>query len=197
MPIGNPELAGLFAGTVIDRSDPDRLGRVRVSIPGVLDESAWALPKGGGAAQWGSNDVPPIGATVYVQFLNRDENRPVYEPGWHGMPLVNNQQQTEAFPEHTDPDIHVWGRGPFRMVIDLRDPEVSGQPRSATVKMVKTVNGTEEDIIWATMNEDNSLQVHADNSMQVDVGGILDFLATAGLQLQGRKVLRGSSRPIS
>lgn len=198
MPIGDPELAGLFAGTVIDRADPERLGRVRVSVAGVVEESAWALPKGGGAELWGRVSVPPTGATVYVQFLSNDIESPVYEPGWYGKPIgEDNAQYSEMFPEHVDPDVHVWGAGPFRLVVDLRDPAVTGVPRSARWKLVKEVGGAEQDIVWIEINEDNSAQVHADNSLQIDVGGILDLLGTAGVQVQGRKVMRGSSRPIA
>ena len=199
MPIGDPELAGIFTGTVVRRDDPDHLGRVKVTVPGMIDtESSWALPKGGGAAQWGHVSVPPLGAAVYVEFVNRDIDYPVYEPGWFGMPIDpdTNEQASQMFPEHEDPDVHVWGLGPFRVVVDLRDPEVTGNPRSMRWKLVKDVGGTEEDIVWFDINEDNSLEIHADNSIGLDAGGILDLLGVAGLQVQGRKVLRGSARPV-
>jgi len=120
MPIGNPDLAGTFTGTVVRRDDPENLGRVKVEVPGIIEgESAWALPEGGGAPQFGSVSVPPLGAVVYVTFVNRNENTPVYRPGWFGKP----DGVSEMFPEHVHPDVHVFGMGPFRVVVDLRDPD--------------------------------------------------------------------------
>ena len=40
-------LLGMYVGYVTHRRDPDRLGRVRVCIPGVVEpHSAWAWPLG-------------------------------------------------------------------------------------------------------------------------------------------------------
>lgn len=200
MPIGDPELAGVFGGIVINRDDPERLGRVKVVVPGIIEnESAWAIPQGGGAKRYGSISVPPLGAAVYVEFVNRDIDRPSYRPGWYGKPVDpnTNESESQVFPEHQHPDIHVWGIGPFRVVVDLRDPDETGEPQSMRWKMVKEINGQEEDIVWFEINTNNSAQIHCDNSLGIDVGGILDLIGVAGVQVQERKVMRGSTRPIA
>ncbi|HEU4405503.1 MAG TPA: phage baseplate assembly protein V, partial [Polyangiaceae bacterium] len=65
-------LLGLYIGYVTDRDDPERLGRVRLCIPGVLEpHSAWAWPLGtggGGSKDCGFFAVPEVGAEVGVLF---------------------------------------------------------------------------------------------------------------------------------
>lgn len=84
---GNQTLVGLFVGYVRENEDPERLGRVRVEIPGLIEPmSAWAPPIGGagGSAKRGVHDVPAVGATVAVFFHAGDEECPYYLGGWPG-----------------------------------------------------------------------------------------------------------------
>ena len=76
-----------YPGTVIDNADPLKLARVRVSIPGTLEQSGWALPagtQGGGKGQRGTWAPPPKDADVYVRFVLGDPDRPIYEGGHWG-----------------------------------------------------------------------------------------------------------------
>jgi len=80
-------LLGLYDGEVVDNADPTRCGRVRVRIPGLIEpKSAWAEPVGkpGGSAARGELAVPEIGATVVVQFLMGEPDRPKYQGGHWG-----------------------------------------------------------------------------------------------------------------
>jgi uncharacterized protein involved in type VI secretion and phage assembly len=164
------------------------LSRVKVRIPALLepddtDAGPWAFPKGGGSANWGKNSVPPLGADVFIMFINGDIERPVWEPANHGRPVIDGQAQSEAFPEHQDPDIHVFGIGPFRLVIDDR----AGN-RSAIFKMVKTVGTEEQPIVWLEYNyETNSAQVYATSALGLKSEALLDIDAPA-VQIKGRKV---------
>ncbi len=86
-------------GVVIDNVDPEGLHRVRVAIPGLIEISAWAYPigaPGGGSAQRGGWTVPAIGATVVVQFVGGDVERPLYSGGWWGKPKGTTEIGTEA-----------------------------------------------------------------------------------------------------
>jgi hypothetical protein len=79
----------IYDGTVVNNADPEKLGRVRVRIPGLIEpESAWAEPvgKAGGSAQRGEFDVPEVGAFVTVQFLMGNPDRPKYQTGYWGKP---------------------------------------------------------------------------------------------------------------
>jgi hypothetical protein len=183
-------IQGLKLGRVVDRGDPRGLCRIRATIPGLMEVTPWARPRGGGSKNRGKADVPPLGADVYVQFLNDDPRMPVYEPADH----VYEEGESNVFPEHTDPDIHVFGIGPFRIVIDNRDPEVSGVPRTCRWKMVKEIGGEEQDIVWAELSEENSFYVHADSAVGIEAGAIVDVDASA-VQIKKRKVM-DTTRPI-
>jgi uncharacterized protein involved in type VI secretion and phage assembly len=90
---------GLYDGTVVDNADPLLLGRVRVMIPGLIEpDSAWAEPvgKASGSAQTGDFDVPEMGATVTVQFLMGDPDRPKYQGGHWGKPGGKSEAPTYA-----------------------------------------------------------------------------------------------------
>lgn len=69
-------LPGMYVGYVTHRNDPEKLGRVRVCIPGVLEpHSAWAWPlgtAGGGFKDRGFFAVPEEGAEVAVFFNQGD-----------------------------------------------------------------------------------------------------------------------------
>jgi hypothetical protein len=74
-------------GKVIDNVDPEGLHRIRASVAGIVEKTAWAYPigtDGGGSAQRGRNRVPEIGADVIIQFLGGDLERPVYQAAWWG-----------------------------------------------------------------------------------------------------------------
>lgn len=176
-------------GKVVDRNDPQNLCRVRVRIPGIMEKTPWAKPRGGGSNNEGIASVPPVGADVYVVFLNGDPRMPVYQRADFG---VTEKDGPEIFPEHTDPDIHVIGLGPFRLVIDNRNQ--AGITRTARAKLVKEINGVEEDIAWIEITEENSIQIYADSAIGVEAGAIVSIDAPA-VQVMGRKVMN-VSRPI-
>lgn len=75
-------LFGVYEGKVTDSADPKKLGRVKVELPGIADDpsTGWALPRGGRGRNRGWYAPPEVGAPVYVQFVNGDPDRPIYEP---------------------------------------------------------------------------------------------------------------------
>jgi hypothetical protein len=77
---------GAMPGVVIDSADPEGKHRVRVTIPGLIELSAWADPitAGGGSGKRGAHAVPANGSTVIVWFLGGDPERPIYAGGWWG-----------------------------------------------------------------------------------------------------------------
>jgi len=180
---------GVYEGYVVDRDDPQQDGRVRVRIPGMIDDrSAWARPRGGGSKRWGKVAVPPDEADVLVQFINGDIDRPIYEPFDFGHP----DGDREMFPEHDDPDVIVMGFGPFRLVVDLRD-DVSP---SAMLKQVHQLSdGSETDTAWIQLIN-NSIQVHADSAVEVDGASLVNIKSAGDIQIKNRKVLP-NVRPIS
>ncbi len=86
----DPRYAALYIGEVVDRDDPEGLGRVRVRIPGLIDPaSPWAFPLGtvgGGSDRRGFFSVPEKGAEVGVLFHQGDVDHPFYLCGHWGKP---------------------------------------------------------------------------------------------------------------
>jgi hypothetical protein len=81
----------LYEGEVTRRDDPDGLGRVKIRIPGLIEPETpnWAFPmggKGGGFAQHGDWQPPPVGATVEVLFKLGEPDHPRYLVGPWGDP---------------------------------------------------------------------------------------------------------------
>ena len=74
---------GKYRGTVVNDADPLQRGRLLVLAPAVSDQPlGWALPcvpyaPGGLAAV----PIPPVGASVWVEFEAGDFDRPV----WSGV----------------------------------------------------------------------------------------------------------------
>lgn len=78
-------LMGKYRGVVVDNNDPEKLGRIKFMVPGVVEpESPWAYPHGtlgGGSAARGFFAVPEIGADVTVHFDQGDPDIPMYQSG--------------------------------------------------------------------------------------------------------------------
>jgi hypothetical protein len=77
---------GKYRGTVVNNADPQRIGRVQVTvsdIPQVV--SSWAMPCVPLAGlQTGMYMIPPVGAGVWVEFEQGDPDHPIYVGGWWG-----------------------------------------------------------------------------------------------------------------
>jgi hypothetical protein len=109
-------LYGMYLGYVVDRRDPERLGRVRVCIPGVLEPaSAWAFPLGtcgGGSRDHGHFAVPPDGAEVAVFFHQGDVDAPWYLSAQWGRGEVPEEARRDP------PDNRVLATPTFRIELD-------------------------------------------------------------------------------
>lgn len=122
----SPRLA-IYNGIVADRTDPLKIGRVKVMIPGVAEPSTgWAFPLsiGSGENQRGWFDVPEVGAEVAVWFLQGDSDHPYYVCAHWGAPGGSGQaptpiQAADVTPE-TAPDIKVYETPRHLLVFDCR-----------------------------------------------------------------------------
>lgn len=92
---------GFYDGFVKDRADPDNLGRVKVEVPGIIEETDWAYAfgiPGGGSPQRGFWWVPDVGASVLVCFIAGDIDQPRWTPSHWG---------DDEVPTGADPDVVV------------------------------------------------------------------------------------------
>jgi hypothetical protein len=72
-------LSGKYRGTVVDSADPMHLGRVRVSVPSVTDNVAWAMPCVPYAGHHPDmRQIPPAGTHVWVEFEHSDVTQPIW-----------------------------------------------------------------------------------------------------------------------
>jgi uncharacterized protein involved in type VI secretion and phage assembly len=81
---------GKYRGIVTGNQDPEGLGRIKAKVPDVLgdDESGWALPALPYAGdQVGLFLVPPVNASVWIEFEHGDADYPV----WSGCFWTSNQ----------------------------------------------------------------------------------------------------------
>jgi hypothetical protein len=178
--LGDRLLPYLYEGEIVNRNDPEGLGRVTVRIEGITDESAWASPEGAGADKWGKNLVPPEGANVLVQFVQGNPKDPRYRPG-----RILRPKESQAFAEFDNPDVACWGIGPFRLIIDSRP----GQER-ATLAAVRTVDGAERRTIEFTLDlasRTNAARLFATTALLIEAKGLVDVKGSQ-TQIQGRVV---------
>jgi uncharacterized protein involved in type VI secretion and phage assembly len=80
-----PQFFGKFRAKVTDNLDPLQLARVRVKAPDVYgeNESGWAMP----ALPYTGNGVglfliPPVDASVWVEFEHGDPDYPIWAGGF-------------------------------------------------------------------------------------------------------------------
>ena len=76
------EYLGKYRGVVENNGDPLKRGRVQVSVPSVLGDStlSWAMPclPYAGPEEVGFFTIPPVKASVWVEFEAGDPNRPIW-----------------------------------------------------------------------------------------------------------------------
>jgi len=106
---------GKYRGFVVDNQDPEKLGRLKVSVPSVLGDevvTGWALPcvPFGGAADQGCLFIPEQDAGVWVEFEEGDLSYPIWvgtfwsKPGGESeLPLPETPDTGEEADDIEDP----------------------------------------------------------------------------------------------
>jgi hypothetical protein len=180
----DPRLFGLHIGYVTDRRDPERLGRVRVCVPGLVEpESAWAWPLGtvgGGARDRGAFFVPVEGAEVGVFFAGADLESVWYLPAHWGRPDGTTEVPAEA--DADPPDVQVLATPTFRVVLDER-------PGQRAMRLINKRSG--DQIVLNA--ETNTISVEATTGLTLKATGVVSIEAMT-ITLNGRPV--GGGGPI-
>jgi len=119
-------LFGKYRGKVVDNNDPDKRGSVRVVVPAVMGEKElWALP----CVPYAGPDVgffaiPPVDASVWVEFENGDPDHPI----WTGCRVATGDVPPLALAGNpADPNICIQSLLQHMVMIsDLPPSPVSG-----------------------------------------------------------------------
>jgi uncharacterized protein involved in type VI secretion and phage assembly len=108
---------GKYRGTVVDNADPDQRGRLKVSVPAVLETlQLWAMPCVPYAGdQVGFFAMPPVGAGIWVEFEAGDPSYPI----WVGCFWADNQM-----PLGGEPAVKVWKTDAITLTLDDDGDEV-------------------------------------------------------------------------
>jgi len=122
----DPRFTSLYIGEVVDREDPEGIGRVRVRVPGLVEPaSAWAFPlgtMGGGSDARGFFAVPEKGAEVGVLFHQGDVDHPYYLCGHWGKPDGNAEvpEPVKGLSKDEAPKVRAFETERFLLVFDDR-----------------------------------------------------------------------------
>jgi len=181
----DPRYTALYIGEVVDRDDPEGLGRVRVRIPGLIDPaSPWAFPLGtvgGGSDRRGFFSVPEKGAEVGVLFHQGDVDHPFYLCGHWGKPNGKAEVPEPArdLPKEEVPQVRAFETDRFLLVFDDR----AGK-EAFLIKDKKSGDQIEFDgaAMGITIKATAGLVLKADGLVNIE---------GAAVQINGRLVLPG------
>lgn len=185
----DPRYTALYIGEVVDREDPECLGRVRVRIPGLVEPaSAWAWPLGtvgGGSDRRGFFAVPEKHAEVGVLFNQGDVDHPYYLCGFWGKPGGKTEvpEPIKELSKDDAPQVRAFETGRFLLVFDDR----AGK-EALLIKDKKSGDQVEFD--GAAMG----ITIKGTSALLLKSDGIVSIEGTT-VQLNGRLVLAGK-KPI-
>ncbi len=175
----------LYIGEVVDREDPEGLGRVRVRIPGLVEpSSAWAWPLGtlgGGSDRRGFFSVPEKGAEVGVLFHQGDVDHPHYLCGHWGKPESEAEvpEPVRGLAKEDAPKVRAFETGRFLLLFDDREGK-----EALLVKDKKSGDQIELD------GKGMGITVKATSALVLKADGLVNIEGTV-VQINGRVVMPG------
>ncbi len=179
------KLYGLYVGYVTRRDDPEKLGRVRICVPGVLEpESAWAFPlgtSGGGSKDNGLFAVPELNAEVGVFFNQGSVDAPYYLTAHWGKPGGESEVPEEA--QREEPTNRVLATKTFRIELDEAD---------GARKLKLTNKKTGDHLVFDA--EENSVTLEATTAITLRAVGAISIEALQ-ITIAGR-IVRPIADPI-
>jgi uncharacterized protein involved in type VI secretion and phage assembly len=173
---GGDRWSGTVVGIVTNAKDPDKRGRVKVTLPW-LDEKleiGWArVVHHGAAGGRGMMIVPEVGDEVMVAFEHGDRDHPVVLGGTFN----GKDKPVPAWYEKDAPGAHVW-RSVSGHEIQLRD---QGSDKPITIK---TGDGDVSITLYQKKVEVTTKQA----PVTVDAGGAVTVTSKKDVTLEGMNV---------
>lgn len=177
----DPRYTALYIGDVVDREDPEGLGRVRVRIPGLVDPaSAWAFPLGtvgGGSDRRGFFAVPEKGAEVGVLFHQGDVDHPFYLCGHWGKPdgKAEVPEPVRDLSKEDAPKVRAFETERFLLVFD---------DRSGSEKLLLKDKST-EDLITIDAGTGIRIKTAKDVTLEVEGNVVVTAKGDASVDVDG------------
>ncbi len=145
---------GKYRGQVKDNNDPETLGRLLVTVPGVLGEkvTVWAFPcvPYGGDANQGFFFIPEIDAGVWVEFEEGDPEFPIWVGTFWSKPGGKSEP-----PKPNNPDGSEKGeiqKPPTRKIVKTKKGHTIQLEDKNGEEMVTIVEAKNNNVI--TLNKD-------------------------------------------
>ena len=186
---GDVRYGFMYVGEIVDRADPEGLGRVRVRIPGLIDDkTGWAFPLGflgGGGNQRGFKMVPPLHAEVGIFFKGGDPDCPYYIPAQYGQPNGESEVPTDvadAASDHPE-DVHALETDAWKITLDDR-------PGKEALRISNKVSGDMIEFDGSSATGPGiTIQASAALYLKIDGQFIVDAISAV---INGRKIVDGA-----
>lgn len=128
---------GKYRAIVTNNKDPDKMGRIKVKCPSLLDEyeSAWCMPCFPFLYNThGIFNIPKINDVVWVEFEGGDLDNPIWVGGW-----FNPSKAPLKDYEKLEDTIVVRTRGGLQVTLDDKDQAIKllHEPSGATLEIDK------------------------------------------------------------
>ena len=172
---------GKYRGLVVDRDDPEQLGRLKLKVPSVLGDAvtgwAWpALPYAG--ANLGFFFVPQNGDLVWVEFVEGELEHPLWSGGSWGKPGGTSEIPDEAKGNYPDTQVLRTKSGHV-IILDDKDGQEQITIRdkagsSITLKQDGTISIQSKKDIELVANDGNGDITMKANSITATVGTAME-----------------------
>jgi uncharacterized protein involved in type VI secretion and phage assembly len=197
---------GKYRGIVVDKADPQQVGRVQVRVPAVLGEGValWALPclPHGGLSGEGLFTVPEVGAQVWVEFEAGNLEYPI----WTGTFWQARGDAPEDVQQDDGPSTRLLATAAGnKLIFEDRDGEESitlRHPSEASIEMNPEGGIVLTDSAGATLTLDaegsqvlledsngNRLTMSATGTTVEDANGNKIEMAASGITVEGTTVV--------
>jgi len=173
------KFTALYIGFVLRNDDPEKLGRVKVSIPGLLKETGWAFPlgwPGAGGKKRGMFAPPPKDAEVGVFFNQGNPDNPYYLSGNPGRGEAPDEVEDASSPEEAA-KVFAYESDRFKFLFDGRKGK-----QIIALRDKKTGDCIEIDGV------NLGIKIKATSAMQLECDGALN-IKSSNLTLNGRTVV--------
>jgi len=198
--------AGVVVALVSDNNDPEKLGRVKLTLPWLSDDyvSAWARTVQAGAGKdRGALIIPEVGDEVLVVFEQGDLRRPYVLGGLHNGVDLPDSKGIEAIDSGSGAVNRrsLVSRKGHRLDLLDQDGKAEGiSLASGDGKLSLTIDATSTTV---TVHADGTVKIEGSQGIVIDSagaklelkGGEVSINATSTLQLKGANTtLEGSAQ---